>query len=509
MRIEATLLLLLGLSAGCTSTPGLSGVEPTHGDCALDIPIRIRGSALGTAVQVDLQEGSVGHVAARIGDASLQDVVVLSGAVITGTLPGGRLTAGGDYDVVVYTSRGGTATLEGAFHCDGEPPVDAGDEGADGPDDGGADDGVEADASGPVGPILTLSESATTRYGSAPSVAWVADRWVVAWVDDDGGDGRLRLAEIYPGETAPAAVRDLDAATAGRPVDPLVRAWSGMVWLAWLDRSTTPGQFRFRLFDDALGVRALGGSLGNAEADVFWRRDHDVARAPASGALLFVGPMLGGPAYALVLPDGSLAVRATVLPSGGGGVADLRAVWAGDGFRVLWTENPAAGGRARGAVVTAAGVAAGAPFDLPLGGGTEAPVGWVDDRTEPAHLFLCYERVESSTVRRIAHRTLDLDLGSPTDEVLLPGTGRLARCAAAGGLLAWSLQDVVSSVVLAGVEADGSTTAAIASVGRAVRAMPGADLAAAPGGGHALVWVEDRAPGEPVALRFAEVAAGP
>ncbi|NMC70465.1 MAG: hypothetical protein GYA57_10425, partial [Myxococcales bacterium] len=78
--------------------------------------------------------------------------------------------------------------------------------------------------------------------------------------------------------------------------------------------------------------------------------------------------MLGGPAYALVLPDGSLAVRATVLPSGGGGVADLRAVWAGDGFRVLWTENPAAGGRARGAVVTAAGVAAGAPFDLPLGG---------------------------------------------------------------------------------------------------------------------------------------------
>jgi len=507
MNTEATLLLLLGCSAGCTATPGLSGVDPAHGDCTLDLPIRIRGSALGTALQVDLQEGSLGRVAARIGEASLRDVAVLSGAVITGTLPGGRLTAGGDYDVVVYTSRGDTATLEGAFHCDGEPPADAGNEGPDGPDDGGPEDGTPDDAGGPLGPVLTLSESATTRYGSAPSLTWVADRWVVAWVDDDGADGRLRLAEIYPGETTPAAVHDLDTATVGRPVDPLVRAWAGLVWLAWLDRSTTPGQFRFRLLDDALGIRALGGSLGNAEADVFWRRDHDVAREPAGGTLLFVGPMLGGPAYALVRPDGSLAVRATALPSGGGGAADLRAVWAGDGFRVLWTEDPAAGGRARGATLTAAGVA-GTPFDLPLGAGAEAPVGWVDDRTDPAHLFLCYVRVESPTVRRIAHRTLDLDLGSPGDEALRPGAGRLARCAAAGGRLAWSLQDVVSSVALAGVAADGSTTGTIASVGRAVRAMPGADLAAAPGG-HALVWIEDRAPGEPAALRFAEVAAEP
>jgi|GEM_PF-2960816 len=508
MRTEAATWLLMGLSAGCAPAPGLSGVEPTHGDCAFDLPIRIRGSALGTTLQVDLQEGSVGRVAVRIGDASLRDVAVLSGALITGTLPGGRLTAGGDYDLVVRTARGDTVTLEGAFHCDGEPPADGGDEGPEGEDDGGFDEGGEADAGGPLGPIVTLSELAALRYGSAASVAWVADRWVVAWVDEDGDDGRLRLAEIYPGETAPAAVHDLDPATVGRPVDPLVRSWSGLVWLAWLDRATTPGQFRFRLLDDALGLRAVGGSLGNAEADVFWRRDHDVARDPESGALLFVGPMLGGPAYALVRPDGSLAVRATALPSGGGGVGDVRAVWAGDGFRVLWTENPAAGGRARGAVVTAAGAAAGAPFDLPLGAGAEAPVGWVDDRTEPAHLFLCYERVESSTVRRIAHRTFDLDLGSPGEEVVLPGTGRLARCAAAGGLVAWSLQDVVSSVALARVGPDGSTTGRIASVGRAVRAMPGADLAAAPGG-HALVWLEDRAPGEPLALRFAEVAAGP
>lgn len=509
MRTKATAILLLGLSSGCTATPSVSAVEPTHGDCAFDIPIRILGSALGTPLQVDLQEGSVGRVAATIGGASLRDVAVVSGAAITGILPGGSLAAGSDYDVAVYTSTGATAILEGAFHCDGEPPVDGGDDDADGADDAGAgDDGEEADAAGPVGPVLTISESATTRYGSAASVTWVADRWVVAWVDDDGADGLLRLAEIYPGETAPAAVRNLEAATAGRPVDPLVRAWSGLVWLAWLDRSTTPAQFRFQLLDDALALRSLGGSLGNAEADVFWRRDHDVAREPGTGGMLFVGPMLGGPAYALVRPDGSLAVRATALPSAGAGVADLRAVWAGDRFVVLWTESPAADPRSRGAFVTAAGAAAGAPFELPLSGATEAPAGWVDDRTDPAHLFLCYERVESSTVRRIAHRVFDLDLASPTDETQLPGTGRLARCAVAGGLLAWSLQDVVSSVRLARVEADGSVVALAASIGRAVRAMPGADVAAAPVG-HALVWLEDRAPGEPVTLRFAEVAAGP
>jgi hypothetical protein len=281
-----------------------------------------------------------------------------------------------------------------------------------------------------------------------------------------------------------------------------------MVWLAWHDRLSTPPQFRFRLFDDALGVRAFGGSLGNAEADVFWRRDHDVAREPAGGRLLFVGPMLGGAAYALVLPDGSLSVRATALPSGGGGAADVRAVWAGDGFRVLWTESPTTGGRARGAVVTADGTLASGPVDLPFAGETAAPVGWVADPAAPAQLFVCYERVESAMVRSIAHRLLDLDYGTPTDEVELWGTGRAARCAVGGGLLAWSLEGPASSFSLARIESDGSTADVAGALGRAVRAMPGVDVAAAPDG-YAIVWLEDRAPGEPVALRFAEVTAEP
>lgn len=508
MNTKAAMIVFCGAWFGCTAAPAVSGVDPAHGDCAHDVPIRIRGSALGAELQVDLQEGAVGRVTALVGDANLLDVAVLSGSVVAGTLPGGRLTAGQDYDVTVRTAGGTTAVLEGAFHCDGEPPVDGGDVADGEPDDGAGDDGAETDAGGPLGPIVTLSESAIARYGSAPSVAWVADRWVVAWVDEDGDAGVLRLAEIFPGESEPAAVREFEAATTGRPVDPLVRAWAGLVWLAWLDRSSTPHQFRFRLFDDALGVRALGGSLGNAESDVFWRRDHDVAREPAGGRLLFVGPMLGGPAYALVAPDGSLSVRATVLPSGGGGVADLRALWAADGFRVLWTENPTASSRTRGAVVTADGAPVGVPAELPFAGATGAPVGWVDERAAPAHLFVCYERIASAMERSIAHRLLDLDFGAPTDEVALLGTGRSVRCAVAGGLLAWSVLGTVSGFSLARIEPDGSTAAVAGPLGRAVRAMPGVDVAASPDG-HAVVWLEDRVPGEPVALRFAEVTAEP
>lgn len=507
MTGKAAAIVVCGMLGACTASPAVSGVDPAHGDCTVDLQLRIRGSALGAEVQVDLQEGAVGHVSASVGSTSLRDVTVLSGSVVTGTLPGGRLTAGGDYDVTVQTAAGASAVLEGAFHCDGEPPVDAGDEG-DGELDDGADEGAEADAGGPVGPVLTLSEAGHGRYGSAPSVAWVADRWVAAWVDDDGADGLLRLAEILPGATEPAAVRVIEAAVAGRPVDPLVRAWAGMVWLGWHDRAPDPQQFRFRLFDDALGLRAVGGALGTAADDVFWRRDHDVAREPVGGQLLFVGPMLGGAAYALVRPDGTLAVPATGLPSGTDGVSDVRTVWTAGGFHVLWTENPTAATRVRGAVVRAAGTLASGPVDLPFAGETAAPVVWGDERTDPAHLFLCGVRLESSTARRVVHRLASFELEALTDEAALWGTGRAARCAVGGGLAAWSLQGPVSSFSLARIAADGSTTTVAAGLGRAVRAAPGVDVAAGPGG-HAVVWLEDRAPGEPVAVRFAEVTAEP
>ena len=119
------------------------------------------------------------------------------------------------------------------------------------------------------------------RTGAVATVAWVADRWVVAWVDDDGGNGILRLGEIFPGETTVASVHDIT--DAGRPTDPLIRSWAGLAWLSWVDKTDTPNRYRFRLLDDGLGVRAAGGPLGSADADVFWRRDHDVARDPGTG----------------------------------------------------------------------------------------------------------------------------------------------------------------------------------------------------------------------------------
>jgi hypothetical protein len=123
-------------------------------------------------------------------------------------------------------------------------------------------------------------------------------------------------------------------------------------------------------------------------------------------------------------------------------------------------------------------------------------------------LFLCYESSADAMTRRIRHRFFDDDFGTPTAEFPLAGTGRAARCAVADGLLVWSLLSAVPSFSITRLAADGSTEDVVVLFGRAVRASPGVDVAAGPDG-QGLVWLEDRARGEPVAVRFAEVRAGP
>jgi hypothetical protein len=133
---------------------------------------------------------------------------------------------------------------------------------------------------------------------------------------------------------------------------------------------------------------------------------------------------------------------------------------------------------------------------------------WPDARSGVERLFLCYESSADAMTRRIRYRFFDDDFGTPTAEASLDGTGRAARCAVAGGLLAWSLLSAVPSFSLTRLAPDGSTEDVVVLFGRGVRASPGVDMAAGPDG-QGLVWLQDRAPGEPVAVRFAEVRAGP
>ena len=503
-----TVFVVIGLVASvvaCTAAPSVSGVEPSHGDCAADQALRIRGSALGPDVQVDLSSGDLGRVVAAVGGVGLRDITIRGGAVLEGTLPGGQLTAGSDYDVLVRTASGAESVLEGAFHCDGTPPVDGGDDGEVEEDDAGADE-AEAEATGPLGATVAVSDSANARRGCTASVAWVADRWVVAWVDDDGAMGVLRLAEIPPGATEVAAVTDVSGA--GRPTDPLVRAWAGIVWLSWVDLSASPSRYMVRLFDDGLGVRAAGGPLGSADDDVLWRRDHDVVRNPDNGQFAFFAPILGELTYSLLDPDGSVPLRGVAVGSSDAAPGEPRAVWAGGAYRVAWWETTTPASKCRAAVVAADGTVSAGPLDLALEGSVTGPVLWADDRSGAERLFACWENVADPMVRGIRTGTFDLDFGTPAAELELAGTGRAVRCAVRDGLVAWSVLSLLSNFSLGRVEPDGSVTPIADRLGRAVRAWPGVDIAAGPDR-YGLVWIEDLAPGEPVAVRFAEVLPEP
>jgi hypothetical protein len=506
MRSSWIGVVLCSLAAACAPSPGISGVEPTHADCAADVALRIRGEALGQQVQVDLGSGAVGRVYAVVGGIGLRDVRVVGGAVIEGTLPGGQLAAGGDYDVNVQTASGAEATLPAAFHCDGEVLPDGGDDG-----DGGEPDAPEGDAeadgeAGPLGTVVTISEAGSSRVGSAATVAWVVDRWVIAYVVDDGAAGLLRLAEVLPGATEPSTAQDqLDT---GTPTDPLIRAWAGAVWLSWMDRGATPQRWRFRLLDDGLGVRVDGGPLGSADADVLWRRDHDVARDSTTGSFGFVAPVLGTMTFSLVGNDGTVPLRNVSLGAVEAAPGEPRVVWASGAWRLAWWENVAAGAKVRAAVLEPAGAIRSGPLDLSLGGVVASPVLWPDARGGVERLFLCYESSADAMTRRIRYRFFDDDFGTPSAEFALEGTGRAARCAVADGLLAWSLLSAAPSFSLTRLAADGSTEDVVVLFGRGVRASPGVDMAAGPDG-PGLVWLQDRAPGEPVAVRFAEVRAGP
>jgi hypothetical protein len=133
---------------------------------------------------------------------------------------------------------------------------------------------------------------------------------------------------------------------------------------------------------------------------------------------------------------------------------------------------------------------------------------WPDDRSGTEQLFVCYESSASPMVRSAHHRFLDLDLAPATADTVLAGTGRSVRCVARDGLVVWSLLAATSTFSVARVEPDGTTVDVAGLLGHGVRAAPGVDVAASPDG-HGLVWLEDRAPGEPVAVRFVEVRAEP
>ncbi len=512
MRILVATSLFGALLVACAPSPSLSAVDPSHADCTRPVELHIKGEALGPDVQVDLGSGLVGLLGVTVFDTdqsvNLTLPHVLGGAVIVGTLPGGELDAGGDYDVRVHLASGREATLPAAFHCDGEPPLDGGDDGDGGESDVPEEDGdAEAEVeAGPVGTVVTISEAGSSRVGAAPTVAWVVDRWVIAYVADDGAAGLLRLAEVPPGATEPSSTRDqLDV---GTPTDPLLRAWAGSVWLSWMDRGSTPQRWRFRLLDDGLGVRVDGGPLGSADADVLWRRDHDAARDPATGGFGFVAPVLGTVTFSRVANDGTVTVRNASLGAAEATPGEPRVVWAGGAWRTAWWENVAAGAKVRAAVLEPDGAIRSGPVELALGGVVAAPVLWPDARSGEERLFVGYESSADAMTRRIRYRFFDDDFGTPTAELSLAGTGRAARCAVADGLLAWSLLSAVPSFSITRLAADGSTADVAVLVGHAVRASPGVDMAAGPDG-QGLVWLEDRAPGEPVAVRFVEVRAGP
>lgn len=509
MSHSRTAVVALALWVGsCSSSPVVSSVTPPSGNCLAPegVGLRIAGSALGPAVQVDLSGEAPRRLVVRVGPAELTGVRVLGGgAVVEGTLPGGRLTSGGTYDVTVRTVSGATATLAGAFRCEGEPP-DAGDGGeADGAEDDGVDDGGgEADASGPVGPVVTITDDGPSgSAASTASVAWVRDRWVVAFVENSGGGRALRLAEIRPGGNAVAAVVDVPQAEA--PSDPLVRALAGRAGLAWVSGATD--EYFFLVLDEDLAAlsRAIPVALA---VDTVWRRDHDLAPGPA-GLPAFVGLVGDSAADAVVAAaildeDGAVAVPAAPVGSAAGSSSEPRAVWAGGAFRLAWREGAADASRVRVASVSDAGAVTAGPADLVTGVAAGSPALALDDRGGDVRLLACWETVGPGDSRGLARGFFDAGFGSPSArEVVVSGT-RGARCAAAAGFVAWSAWTSSPTVFVDLVAPDGSFVRRLPTGGRNVRALTGVDIAAG-AVSHAVVWIEQPVRGGPAAVRFAEI----
>jgi hypothetical protein len=242
--------------------------------------------------------------------------------------------------------------------------------------------------------------------------------------------------------------------------------------------------------------------------DALWRRDHDVVRDPDAGLVAVFSPVTGGVSIAVLDGDGALTVRPRTFVAATADAAEVRAAWADGAFRVVWWEDAEAGAVSRGAAVGAAGSIVGDPVDLALEETAASPVPWVDGRGGAERLFLCYEAIPGPMDVAIRHLYLGLDFAPATTEATVSALGWAARCAAGGGLLAWSVLNAAPTVEAAWIGADGSTERVGTIPALNVRAVPGPDLAAGPDR-SALVWLEDRVAGEPVAVRFAEVRPEP
>jgi hypothetical protein len=481
--------------AACSPQTTVSSVDPSEADCTVDVTVRVRGTDFGPAVRVDLATGTVSRLRLIVDTTELADVRVLSDLAAEGLLPGGTVGPG-LYDVIVETTAGTRLTLSGVFRCTGGSP-DAGDDGAgdapDVPDD--ADDG------GPTTGVVNVSDRASSAVGSAASVAWVEDRWVVAYVDDETTAGVMRLAEIPPGATAPSAVHDLAYGT--NPADPLVRAGDGTVWLSWVDRAGAPNRFRYLLLEPDLTPRTAA-DLG-ANPDVLWRRDHDAVAA--GDRFGFVAPADTRLRLTVVAADGTAAPAVSVNDTEP--PIEPRLAFAGGAFRIVWWDGSADATRSRGAAVAPDGAVVVAPLVLPLAGIHASPVVWPETRGGAERLRVCLNAWEASSSRggRLLELGLDFEaLSAPVP--LSVRTERDLRCALRTGLAAWAFVESSALLSASRIAPDGALASAGPIPASSVRGMPGPDIAEGPDG-WGVVWLENLGTGVPSGVRFLEVPAVP